>query len=103
MLCVCAQAYEYLREEVRVFGGKPIMARIKAKSLAVTCYDPKNGYTPQQLDHSANYYSSYFNPNTYQCLYDVNNQAWASDMTGYTDTAMVSPLSPKNVSLWETY
>ncbi|KAG1712151.1 La-related protein 4 [Nymphon striatum] len=34
-------AYRYLREEVKTFHGKPIMARIKANSFM-----PKNGYRP---------------------------------------------------------
>ncbi|XP_053385755.1 uncharacterized protein LOC123538119 [Mercenaria mercenaria] len=37
------RAYQYLREEVRTFLGKPIMARIKAKPLIRT-YQPRNGY-----------------------------------------------------------
>lgn len=35
------RAYQYLREEVRTFLGKPIMARIKAKPLIRT-YQPRN-------------------------------------------------------------
>ncbi|XP_035510154.1 la-related protein 4B-like [Morone saxatilis] len=89
------QAYRYLREEVRVFKGKPIMVRIKAKTMAVTSYAPKNGYRPAQMD--GNHYSSYFPPNTYQqhCpshmqaqqLYDFTNEVWASAATGYQDCA----------------
>ncbi|KAL5005660.1 hypothetical protein ScPMuIL_016818 [Solemya velum] len=36
-------AYQYLREEVQTFLGKPIMARIKAKPLIRMTY-PRNGY-----------------------------------------------------------
>lgn len=36
-------AYQYLREEVKTFLGKPIMARIKAKPLVKVSY-PRNGY-----------------------------------------------------------
>lgn len=36
-------AYQYLREEVKTFLGKPIMARIKAKPLIKVTY-PRNGY-----------------------------------------------------------
>ncbi|TMS08949.1 La-related protein 4B [Larimichthys crocea] len=91
------QAYKYLREEVRVFQGKPIMVRIKAKTMAAASYAPKNGYTPAQLDQCGNHYNSYFPPNTYQqpCpahmpaqqLYDFTNEAWASAVTGYQDCA----------------
>ncbi|CAM1307823.1 LARP4 (predicted), partial [Pycnogonum litorale] len=38
------QAYRYLREEVKTFQGKPIMARIKAKPMARVSFLPKNGY-----------------------------------------------------------
>ncbi|XP_019636236.1 PREDICTED: la-related protein 4-like isoform X1 [Branchiostoma belcheri] len=37
------KAYKYLREEVREFLGKPIMARIKAKPLMLGTAVPKNG------------------------------------------------------------
>lgn len=37
------RAYQYLREEVGTFLGKPIMARIKAKPLLRT-YRPQNGF-----------------------------------------------------------
>ncbi|XP_073344011.1 uncharacterized protein [Pagrus major] len=89
------QAYRYLREEVRVFKGKPIMVRIKAKTMAVTSYAPKNGYGPAQLDQ----YASYYSPTTYQppChthvpaqqLYDFTNEVWA---TGYQECAEPPPL-----------
>ncbi|XP_022101651.1 la-related protein 4-like isoform X2 [Acanthaster planci] len=43
------KAYRYIREEVGVFQGKPIMARIKAKPLQRINFSPKpspvNGYT----------------------------------------------------------
>ncbi|XP_029935622.1 uncharacterized protein LOC115379081 isoform X2 [Myripristis murdjan] len=96
------QAYEYLRETVRVFKGKPIMARIKAKTMAVTSYAPKNGYKPHQLDPCGNQFSQYYAPPTYQQhgpaqmpapqLYDVTNQAWATAMTGYSESNMITPL-----------
>lgn len=43
------KAYRYLREEVKTFRGKPIMARIKAKPIHQTNYVPKNGVRPQQV------------------------------------------------------
>ncbi|XP_071340641.1 uncharacterized protein [Trachinotus anak] len=89
------QAYKYLREEVRVFQGKPLMVRIKAKTMAVTSYAPKNGYRPTQVDQCGNLYSSYFPPTTYQqpCpthlptqqLYDFTNEMWASAASGFQD------------------
>uniref|UniRef100_A0A7N6BI65 HTH La-type RNA-binding domain-containing protein n=1 Tax=Anabas testudineus TaxID=64144 RepID=A0A7N6BI65_ANATE len=94
------QAYRYLREEVRTFKGKPIMVRIKAKTMAVTSYAPKNGYAPHQLDQCTNRYGSYFSPTTYQqpCpthmpaqqLYDFTNEMWASAASGYSECAEVS-------------
>nr|XP_046226869.1 uncharacterized protein LOC124049370 isoform X2 [Scatophagus argus] len=90
------QAYKYLREEVRVFKGKPIMVRIKAKTMAITSYAPKNGYRPVPLDQCASHYS-YFPPNTYQqpCpthlpaqkLYEFTNEVWTSSATGYQECA----------------
>lgn len=38
--CVRLQAYDYLRKEVRVFKGKPILARIKTSMVPVDCYKP---------------------------------------------------------------
>lgn len=40
------RAYQYLREEVKSFLGKPIMARIKAKPLIRPSYVPRNGLKP---------------------------------------------------------
>ncbi|XP_013381115.1 la-related protein 4 isoform X2 [Lingula anatina] len=37
------RAYQYLREEVKTFLGKPIMARIKAKPIIRGTFVPKNG------------------------------------------------------------
>ncbi|XP_054479342.1 uncharacterized protein LOC129111072 [Anoplopoma fimbria] len=54
------QAYKYLREDVREFKGKPIMVRIKAKTMAVTSFAPKNGYGPPQLDQCSGHYGSYY-------------------------------------------
>ncbi|XP_063768327.1 uncharacterized protein LOC134883820 isoform X2 [Eleginops maclovinus] len=83
------QAYSYLREQVREFKGKPIMARIKAKTMAVTSFAPKNGFRPTQLEQSANPYNSYYPPDTFQqtCstqqLYDFTNEVWNPDAPGY--------------------
>lgn len=47
------QAYRYLREEVRSFQGKPIMARIKAKPISRASFLPpyKNGLRHQPPPH----------------------------------------------------
>lgn len=74
------------------------MVRIKAKTMAVTSFAPKNGFRPTQLDQCGNHYGSYFPANTFQqpCstqqLYDFTNEVWASAATGYQDCAEVSPL-----------
>ncbi|XP_042255238.1 uncharacterized protein LOC121888045 isoform X1 [Thunnus maccoyii] len=85
------QAYKYLREEVRVFQGKPIMARIKAKTMAVASYAPKNGYRPAQLDNCSNPYGSYFPPTSFhmptQQLYDFTNEVWPSAASQYSECA----------------
>ncbi|XP_071184275.1 la-related protein 4B-like isoform X2 [Salvelinus alpinus] len=76
------QAFQYLREEVRTFQGKPIKVRIKAKVMAVTSYAPKNGYRP----------SPYYAQPTFQQplpqLYTMTNQSLAA-MAVYTDPVMV--------------
>ncbi|KAM4718067.1 uncharacterized protein FYW61_016003 isoform 2-T2 [Anableps anableps] len=87
------QAYRYLREEVRVFKGKPIMARIKAKTMAIASYAPKNGYRPVQLDHCGSRYTSYFPPTTFnpsclpQQMFEQNNEAWTATPAGYQERA----------------
>lgn len=73
------------------------MVRIKAKTMTVTSYVPKNGYNTTQLDQCANHYS-YFPPTTYQqpCparmpaqqLYDFTSEMWAA--SGYAECAEVS-------------
>ena len=105
-VCVRHQAYKYLREDVRVFNGKPIMARIKAKTMAVASYAPKNGYRPAQLDNS-NQYGSYFPPASFQqpCpghmpaqhLYDFTNEVWTSAASGYSECAEVSSNIPVRI------
>uniref|UniRef100_A0A8C8I9L3 HTH La-type RNA-binding domain-containing protein n=1 Tax=Oncorhynchus tshawytscha TaxID=74940 RepID=A0A8C8I9L3_ONCTS len=88
------QAFQYLREEVRTFQGKPIKARIKAKVMAVTSYAPKNGYRPCPMDPCTNQqpYSPYYAQPTFQQplpqLYTMTNQSLAA-MAGYTDPVMV--------------
>ncbi|KAM9416880.1 la-related protein 4B-like isoform 5-T9 [Salvelinus alpinus] len=80
------QAFQYLREEVRTFQGKPIKVRIKAKVMAVTSYAPKNGYRP----------SPYYAQPTFQQplpqLYTMTNQSLAA-MAVYTDPVMMASFS----------
>lgn len=76
------------------------MVRIKAKTMAVNSYAPKNGYRPAQLDQCGSHDSSYVPPSTYQqpCptympaqqLYDFTNEVWTSAATGYQECAVVS-------------
>nr|XP_019966367.1 PREDICTED: uncharacterized protein LOC109645257 [Paralichthys olivaceus] len=86
------QVYKYLREEVRVFQGKPLMVRIKAKTMTVPSYAPKNGYRRSQLEQCGEHYSPYFHTTTYQHpggpmtapqLYDFPSEMWASALSGY--------------------
>ncbi|XP_047206371.1 uncharacterized protein LOC124858392 isoform X3 [Girardinichthys multiradiatus] len=91
------QAYRYLREEVRVFKGKPIMARIKAKTMAIASYAPKNGYRPVQLEQCSRRYSSYFPPTTFnpsclphaatQEILELSNEAWTTTAAGYQESS----------------
>lgn len=93
------QAYKYLREEVRVFKGKPIMVRIKAKTMAVNSYAPKNGYRPAQPDRCGTHYGAYVPAGAYQqpCpahmptqqMFDFTSEVWASAVTGYAECAEV--------------
>ncbi|KAL1006567.1 hypothetical protein UPYG_G00073900 [Umbra pygmaea] len=92
------QAYQYLREEVRTFQGKPIKARIKAKVMAVTSYTPKNGYRPLPMDPSTNQqpFSPYYDPSTFQQplpqLYQLTNQSLAA-MARFADPALMASFS----------
>ncbi|XP_048856151.1 la-related protein 4-like isoform X3 [Brienomyrus brachyistius] len=92
------QAYRYLREEVKTFQGKPIMARIKA----INTFFAKNGYrgldssmySPQS--QSPSQYSSplfmqqLYGPQQQYPLYGIVPPAWAPSPTPYFET----PLAP---------
>ncbi|KAJ8017098.1 hypothetical protein DPEC_G00014240 [Dallia pectoralis] len=96
------QAHRYLREEVKTFQGKPIMARIKA----INTFFAKNGY--RSLDSSVyaaqqtaqTQSPSQYNPNLYiphvyspqqqYPLYGIVPQTWAPSPTPYFET----PLAP---------
>lgn len=85
------QAYQYLREELKTFQGKPIkvgnaagcsrgprpawaspaccspsQARIKAKAIAINTFMPKNGYRPVEVNpYAQQRYTSYYIPPVY--------------------------------------
>uniref|UniRef100_A0A8C2CH46 La ribonucleoprotein 4Aa n=1 Tax=Cyprinus carpio TaxID=7962 RepID=A0A8C2CH46_CYPCA len=92
------QAYKYLREEVKTFQGKPIMARIKA----INTFFAKNGYRsldcsvyPQQ-SHTQSQYSSplfmqpVYSPQQQYPLYGIVPPTWTPSPTPYFET----PLAP---------
>ncbi|XP_077368406.1 la-related protein 4B isoform X2 [Festucalex cinctus] len=92
------QAYQYLREEVKTFQGKPIKARIKAKAIALNTFMPKNGYRPVEVNPYAQqrYTTSYYIPPVYSPqqqfpLYSlITPQAWSATHS-FIDPTLVSP------------
>ncbi|XP_028328218.1 la-related protein 4B isoform X2 [Gouania willdenowi] len=92
------QAYQYLREEVKTFQGKPIKARIKAKAIAINTFIPKNGYRPVEVNPYAaqQRYTSYYIPPVYSPqqqfpLYSlITPQAWSTTHS-FIDPALVAP------------
>ncbi|KAL6483057.1 hypothetical protein MHYP_G00079290 [Metynnis hypsauchen] len=92
------QAYKYLREEVKTFQGKPIMARIKA----INTFFAKNGYRSldcnvyQQQSHTQSQYSSplfmqpVYSPQQQYPLYGIVPPTWTPSPTPYFET----PLAP---------
>ncbi|XP_056276641.1 la-related protein 4B isoform X2 [Pseudoliparis swirei] len=96
------QAYQYLREEVKTFQGKPIKARIKAKAIAINTFMPKNGYRPVEVNPYAQQqqqqqrYTSYYIPPVYSPqqqfpLYSlITPQAWSATHS-FIDPALVAP------------
>ncbi|XP_051943487.1 la-related protein 4B [Hippocampus zosterae] len=92
------QAYQYLREEVKTFQGKPIKARIKAKAIALNTFMPKNGYRPVEVNPYAQqrYTTSYYIPPMYSPqqqfpLYSlITPQAWSATHS-FIDHTLVAP------------
>ncbi|XP_058164221.1 la-related protein 4 isoform X4 [Dasypus novemcinctus] len=92
------QAFKYLREEVKTFQGKPIMARIKA----INTFFAKNGYRlmdssvySQPIQTQAQYASPIFmqpvyNPHQQYSLYSIVPQSWSPNPAPYFET----PLAP---------
>ncbi|XP_061660573.1 uncharacterized protein LOC133492433 isoform X2 [Syngnathoides biaculeatus] len=77
------QAYKYLREEVRVFQGKPVMVRMKAKSTTFTSRAPLSGYGPTQPSILSDHQPSYLPPDAYQQFFDFTYPPWSE--SGYSD------------------
>uniref|UniRef100_A0A8C1JV99 La ribonucleoprotein 4Ab n=1 Tax=Cyprinus carpio TaxID=7962 RepID=A0A8C1JV99_CYPCA len=86
------QAYRYLREEVKTFQGKPIMARIKA----INTFFAKNGYgavdsgvysTPSQYS-SPVYLQQVYQPPQQYPLYSLLPQTWTPSPTPYFETPL---------------
>ncbi|XP_030608608.1 la-related protein 4B isoform X2 [Archocentrus centrarchus] len=91
------QAYQYLREEVKTFQGKPIKARIKAKAIAINTFMPKNGYRPVEVNpYAQQRYTSYYIPPVYNPqqqfpLYSlIAPQAWTATHS-FIDPTLVAP------------
>uniref|UniRef100_H3CG43 HTH La-type RNA-binding domain-containing protein n=1 Tax=Tetraodon nigroviridis TaxID=99883 RepID=H3CG43_TETNG len=91
------QAYQYLREELKTFQGKPIKARIKAKAIAINTFMPKNGYRPMEVNpYAQQRYTSYYIPPVYSPqqqfpLYSlITPQAWSATHS-FIDPALVAP------------
>ncbi|XP_074082036.1 la-related protein 4 isoform X6 [Macrotis lagotis] len=92
------QAFRYLREEVKTFQGKPIMARIKA----INTFFAKNGYRimdstvyTQPVQTQAQYASPLFmqpvySPHQQYSIYSIVPQPWSPNPAPYFET----PLAP---------
>ncbi|XP_020787684.2 la-related protein 4B isoform X2 [Boleophthalmus pectinirostris] len=91
------QAYQYLREEVKTFQGKPIKARIKAKAIAINTFMPKNGYRPVEVNpYAQRQYPSYYIPPMYSPqqqfpLYSLITPPTWSTTHSFIDPALVAP------------
>ncbi|XP_052826952.1 la-related protein 4 isoform X1 [Octopus bimaculoides] len=86
------RAYQYLREEVKSFLGKPIMARIKAKPLIRSTYVPRNGLKPQfeqQAYNSTQRYAAYVPNLNFQQLYYPVMPSWPPAGHTIMDPSMV--------------
>ncbi|KAG8452603.1 hypothetical protein GDO86_004404 [Hymenochirus boettgeri] len=92
------QAFKYLREEVKTFQDKPIMARIKA----INTFFAKNGYRTvdssvytQPVQTQAQFASPLFmqpvyNPHQQYSIYNIVPQTWSPNPAPYFET----PLAP---------
>ncbi|XP_029911399.1 la ribonucleoprotein 4Aa isoform X2 [Myripristis murdjan] len=91
------QAYKYLREEVKTFQGKPIMARIKA----INTFFAKNGYrsmdsslyaqqSQSQSQYNSPLYMQHVYPQQQYPVYGIVPPTWTPSPTPYFET----PLAP---------
>ncbi|KAF0035021.1 hypothetical protein F2P81_012779 [Scophthalmus maximus] len=92
------QAFRYLREEVKMFQGKPIMARIKA----INTFFGKNGFRsvdssvysqpaqPQAQYGSPVYMQQVYSPQQQYPVYPVVSPSWNPSVVPYFET----PLAP---------
>ncbi|KAK0141702.1 La-related protein 4 [Merluccius polli] len=92
------QAYKYLREEVKMFQGKPIMARIKA----ISTFFANNSYRsvdssvysqhaqPQQSYSSPMYMQQVYSSQQQYPVYPLVTPSWNPSVTPYFET----PLAP---------
>ncbi|KAK7800554.1 hypothetical protein U0070_006741 [Myodes glareolus] len=94
------QAFKYLREEVKTFQGKPIMARIKA----INTFFAKNGYrlmdsslytqpiqTPTQYP-SPVFMQPVYNPHQQYSVYSIVPQSWSPSPAPYFETPLEAPM-----------
>nr|XP_023686108.1 uncharacterized protein LOC111853450 isoform X1 [Paramormyrops kingsleyae] len=96
------RAYQYLREEVKTFQGRPVKARMKAKAIAINTFLPKNCYRPLEGPRDTQRgYRTFYGPPLYGApqqfpLYGVvAPQAWLG-VPGFLDPALVAPFpNPK--------
>nr|XP_057910359.1 la-related protein 4 isoform X2 [Doryrhamphus excisus] len=91
------QAYRYLREEVKVFQGKPIMARIKAINtfFAKPAFTAPDSMYSQHGPHPPPYASPVYVQQVYSAqqqypIYQTMVQSWNPTTTPYFET----PLAP---------
>ncbi|XP_053171679.1 la-related protein 4 isoform X2 [Scomber japonicus] len=93
------QAYKYLREEVKTFQGKPIMARIKAintffgkngfRSVDLSVYN--NQHNQPQAPYSSHLYmQQVYSPQQQYPVYPVVSPSWSPSLMPYFET----PLAP---------
>ncbi|XP_061661417.1 la ribonucleoprotein 4Aa isoform X2 [Syngnathoides biaculeatus] len=91
------QAYEYLREEVKTFQGKPIMARIKA----INTFFGKNGYRSmdsslysQQTQNHSHYtsplYMQHLYPQQQYPIYGIVPPTWTHSPAPYFETPLLA-------------
>ncbi|XP_048866305.1 uncharacterized protein LOC125739843 isoform X2 [Brienomyrus brachyistius] len=96
------RAYQYLREEVKNFQGRPVKARMKAKAIAINTFLPKNCYRPLEGPRDTQRgHTTFYGPPLYGApqqfpLYGVvAPQAWLG-VPGFLDPALMAPFpNPK--------